>query len=94
MSHLALAMLALAASPAGAQAPATPTIPLHAAIISNELIYAEAPKDAPSVHASTIAETPGGIVVAWFGGTKEGAKDVGIWVSRKRKSWSKPVRVS
>lgn len=95
MNHSLVAMLALAgAGSLQTQAPATSTIALHSAIVSNELIYSNAPKEAPSVHASTIAETPNGLVVAWFGGTKEGAKDVGIWVSRKRRSWSKPVRVA
>ena len=37
---------------------------------------------APSVHASTIAQLPdGGLVAAWFGGTREGAKDVAIYAS-------------
>jgi len=66
----------------------------HPAVVLSELIYSVEPKGSPSVHASTIAETPQGLVAAWFGGTKEGANDVGIWVSRKRKTWSTPVRVS
>jgi len=38
--------------------------------------------EAPSVHASTIAQLPdGGLVAAWFGGTREGAKDVAIYAS-------------
>ena len=37
----------------------------------------------PSVHASTIVETPAGLVSAWFGGTDEGEPDVSIWVSRQ-----------
>ncbi|HEX3356780.1 MAG TPA: sialidase family protein [Tepidisphaeraceae bacterium] len=37
----------------------------------------------PECHASTIVEvSPGHLVAAWFGGTKERAPDVGIWVSR------------
>lgn len=35
----------------------------------------------PSCHAATIAETPQGLVAAWFGGTREGHKDVCIWTS-------------
>ena len=48
-----------------------------------------------SCHASTIAETEGGLVAAWFGGTAEGEPDVAIWVARRRGgAWSAPVRVA
>ena len=47
-----------------------------------------------SCHASTIAETDGGdLVAAWFGGSYEGCDDVCIWVSRLPKGsyqWSAP----
>jgi predicted neuraminidase len=67
----------------------------HPAVVLNEMIYTIVPKDMASVHASTIAETPQGLVAAWFGGTREGANDVGIWVARKRRdTWSKPLRVA
>ncbi len=36
-------------------------------IVLREFIYNEAPF--PECHASTIEETPGGLVAAWFGGT-------------------------
>jgi len=36
----------------------------------------------PSCHAGTLAETPEGIVAAWFGGTRERHPDVTIRVSR------------
>lgn len=36
----------------------------------------------PQIHATTIVETPTGLVSAWFGGTHERHPDVGIWVSR------------
>ena len=56
-------------------------------------IYDQAPF--PSAHASTIVETPGGLVAAWFGGTEEGDPDVGIWVSRDDGDrWSSPVEVA
>lgn len=63
-------------------------------VIRSEFIYdAEAPT--PSCHASTIAQTREGLCAAWFGGTAEGNKDVGIWVSLNRNdSWSKPVEVA
>ena len=45
-------------------------------IIADEFIYETAPF--PECHASTIVETPKGLVAAWFGGKKEGYKDVNI----------------
>jgi predicted neuraminidase len=46
----------------------------------------------PSCHASTIVElSSGDLLTSWFGGTKEGAPDVAIWMSRRTpKGWSKP----
>lgn len=62
-------------------------------ILTDEFIYTEAPF--PSAHASTLAETPKGIIAAWFGGTKEGYKDVCIWTSRLvNKKWTAPVKVA
>ena len=61
--------------------------------ISSEFIYETAPF--PSCHASTLEETPRGIIAAWFGGTEEKNKDVGIWVSRLEKGkWTVPVEVA
>lgn len=63
------------------------------AIVRTEFIYEQAPF--PSCHASTIAESKGGLVAAWFGGTGERNPDVGIWVSRHdRNGWSKVVEVA
>jgi predicted neuraminidase len=62
-------------------------------VVRAEFVYETAPF--PSAHASTIAETEGGLVAAWFGGTREGAPDVGIWVSRQEKgAWLAPVEVA
>ncbi|GAB4030569.1 sialidase family protein [Spirosoma jeollabukense] len=49
----------------------------------------------PESHAATIAETPTGLVSAWFGGTKERNPDVCIWVSRQEKGkWLAPENVA
>jgi predicted neuraminidase len=62
-------------------------------LMASEFIYEEAPF--PSCHASTIEETPKGLVAAWFGGTHEKHDDVEIWVSRKVSgSWTAPVSVA
>ncbi len=46
-------------------------------------------------HAGTIAETPEGLIAAWFGGTKEGNKDVCIWTSHLvNDKWTAPVKVA
>jgi predicted neuraminidase len=67
----------------------TPTSPIARA----EFIFERAPF--PSSHASTIVETPDGLVSAWFGGTRERDPDVGIWVSRRdANGWSAPVEVA
>ncbi len=62
-------------------------------VIRSEFIFEKAPF--ASCHASTIAETPNGLVAAWFGGSGEGRPDVGIWVSRNDgMAWSAPVEVA
>src|SRR5580765_2029087 len=62
-------------------------------IVTEEFIFDKAPF--PESHASTIAETPKGLVAAWFGGTKERNPDVEIWVSRKMNNkWTAPVSVA
>jgi predicted neuraminidase len=62
-------------------------------ILVNEFIFDSAPF--PESHAATIAETPKGLIAAWFGGTKERNPDVEIWVSRREGSkWTKPVSVA
>ncbi len=49
----------------------------------------------PECHASTLAETPGGLVAAWFGGTREGADDTAIWCARRAgERWRAPVQVA
>lgn len=62
-------------------------------LVSSEFIYEQA--SFPSCHASTLVETNAGLVAAWFGGTREGAADVGIWLARHSGgSWTAPVEVA
>lgn len=61
--------------------------------LPSEFIFQKAPF--ASSHASTIVETPKGLVSAFFAGSDEGNKDVGIWLSRNiRGHWSPPVQVA
>jgi predicted neuraminidase len=56
-------------------------------------IFADAPF--ASAHASTVAESGGALVAAWFGGPYEGHPDVGIWLARRKAGqWSAPVEVA
>lgn len=50
------------------------------------------PMPTPSCHATTIAESAKGLVAAWFGGSREGGKDVGIWLSRHEGNVWTPAR--
>ena len=60
---------------------------------SSEFVFETAPF--ASAHASTIVETRDGLVAAWFGGTREGAADVGIWLSRhERGKWTAPIEIA
>lgn len=75
-----------------------PTKAAGPGVVASEFIYEKAPF--PECHASTIEETKSGLVVAWFGGTREKHPDVGIWLSRretardKAATWSAPVEVA
>ncbi|HUT34313.1 MAG TPA: sialidase family protein [Planctomycetota bacterium] len=64
-----------------------------AGVVKVGFIYEKAPF--AQCHASTIAESGGGLVAAWFGGTAEGKPDVGIWLARNEgQGWSAPVEVA
>ena len=71
-------------------AQSTPDAP-KATLVKEEYIFENPPF--PSCHASTIVETtPGQWMAAWFGGTDEGNKDVGIWLSTNTNGqWSPPT---
>ena len=67
--------------------------PGNTALLRSEWIYERAPF--PECHASTLAETPQGLIAAWFGGTRERHPDVGIWVSSQMATnWTAPVEVA
>jgi predicted neuraminidase len=62
-------------------------------IVEEQFLYDTA--SFPSCHASTIAETPAGLVAAFFGGTHERHPDVCIYVCRKESdSWTAPMEVA
>lgn len=62
-------------------------------IVRDEFIFDRA--SFPESHAATIAETPEGLIASWFGGTKEGNKDVCIWTSHfKNGQWTAPEKVA
>jgi len=76
-----------------AQSPSNVQQPRLPGLIAEEFIFQQAPFD--QCHASTICETTRGLVAAWFGGTKEGAQDIGVWTSyHDGRSWSSPVQVA
>ncbi|GAB3688788.1 exo-alpha-sialidase [Spirosoma flavus] len=62
-------------------------------LVTDEFVVENPPF--PESHAATIAETPTGLVSAWFGGTKERNPDVCIWISRQEKGkWLAPQNVA
>src|SRR4030042_1729467 len=67
---------------------------LREGLVRDEFIYEHAAF--PQCHASTLAESPRGtLVAAWFGGSREGAPDGGIWLARCVEGrWTEPVRVA
>ncbi len=89
----AAAILTIASRPNVTETLSAQTSGTPSAIIQSEFLYETA--SFPSVHASTIVDTRAGLVAAFFGGTRESAPDVGIWVSRHVKgTWTAPVEVA
>lgn len=70
-------------------------IPGEGGYIHGELIYPLDNRPTPQVHASSIVETPSGMVAAFFAGTREKHPDVGIRVSRlEGDTWTRPEEVA
>lgn len=73
-------------------------LPMHTSaaspgVVTTEFIYETAPF--PQCHASTIVESKGSLVAAWFGGTREKHPDVGIWVARHEAGkWTAPMEAA
>lgn len=66
---------------------------LTARVVDSGFIYQKEPY--PSCHASTLVETPEGIVAAWFGGTYEKYPDVCIYAAHfSDGKWSTPRKVA
>src|SRR5690554_5620247 len=69
--------------------------PGEGAYLKGELIYSLENPPTPETHASTLVETPSGIVSAFFSGTHEKHPDVGIRVSRlENGQWTWPEEVA
>ena len=64
-------------------------------LVSNEFIFTSEQVPFAQCHASTLAESNGRLVAAWFGGTAERNPDVGIWLARlEHEHWTVPVEVA
>lgn len=83
-------------TPTGAELKIPPVAqPGQDGYLQGKLIYPLDDKPTLQCHASTVCETPDGIVAAWFGGTREKHADVGIWFSRLVKGqWIRPVELA
>ena len=64
--------------------------PSKKAIVLEEFVFTESPTR--DCHASSLLELANGdLLCTWFGGTREGAPDVNIWLARKRMIVSMPA---
>ncbi len=92
LTRLALPVWLLAVGVAIA-AEDSPPLPRQPGVVSAEFLYDEV--SFPQCHASTVVDTPAGLVAAWFGGTHEKHEDVGIWAARHvNGKWTDPVEVA
>lgn len=89
---VALLLLATMATTSCGTQPASSPSP--SPIVLEEFIAAQPPT--PQSHASTLVESrDGALLAAWFGGEREGAADVGIWLARRSaEGWLPPQRVA
>lgn len=72
-----------------------PAVPGVSGYLKGELIFSLEGRPTPECHASTLVETSSGILAAWFGGSHEKNKDVGIWISHlDQDGWSAPLEVT
>lgn len=87
------ASAAFSPTPPSATRQATRPEAVAKGITRTEFVFESAPF--ASAHASTIVETRDGLAAAWFAGTREGASDVGIWLSRHAQgAWTPPIEVA
>jgi hypothetical protein len=66
-----------------------------AVLETHDIPHGDLPRER-QIHAATITEAADGtLVAAWFGGSREGRPDVGIWAARKPVDgpWGEPVVV-
>lgn len=76
-----------------ANPPSAPRPRRITSLVEEEFIFENAPFD--QCHASTICQTTRGLVAAWFGGSREGKADVGIWSSyHDGQKWSRPLQIA
>lgn len=88
-----LVLMLAAGGPLRGQLITPETTAFQPGLISQRFVFDQAPFK--QCHAATITETPSGLIVAWFGGTREKNPDVGIWVARQSRGlWSPPVEVA
>ncbi len=93
MGAVHFAAVCNAASHAGLEFPPLTQLGQNGLMLAEQIFPIEN-KPTKECHASTIVETPTGLVAAWFAGTRERDPDVGIWVARKTEGkWSEPVEV-
>ena len=63
--------------------------PAKKAIVLEEYVFMKGPTR--DCHASSLLELANGdLLCAWFGGTREGAPDVNLWLARKPKGGQWP----